>query len=87
LDFLYCCGDASRKGIGSAIYRVLEADALAKGVLKIHTEASRISRPFFEKHGYLVAEVEHVIRFGVEFERFRMTKKIQANQTKSLADL
>jgi len=81
LDFLYCCGDASRKGIGSAIYRVLEADALAKGVLKIHTEASRISRPFFEKHGYLVAEVEHVIRFGVEFERFRMTKKIQANQT------
>jgi len=87
LDFLYCCGDTSRKGIGSAIYRFLEAHALAKGVLEIHTEASRISRPFFEKHGYLVAEVEHVIRFGVEFERFRMTKKIQANQTKSLADL
>ena len=80
LDFLYCCGDASRKGIGSAIYRVLEAHAMTKGVLEIHTEASRISRPFFEKHGYLVVEVEHVIRFDVEFERFRMTKNIPANQ-------
>ena len=80
LDFLYCCGHASRKGVGSAIYRALEAHAMAKGVMEIHTEASRISRPFFEKHGYLLVEIEHVVRFDVEFERFRMTKKIQANQ-------
>ena len=53
---------------------------MAKGVTEIHTEASRISRPFFEKHGYFLVEIEHVIRFDVEFERFRMTKKIRANQ-------
>jgi len=80
LDFLYCCGDASRKGVGSAIYRALETHAMAKGVKEIHTDASRISRPFFEKHGYFLVEIEHVIRFDVEFERFRMTKKIRANQ-------
>ena len=75
LAFLYCRGCVSRKGIGSQLYRALEAHAFAKGVSGIHTEASRISRPFFEKHGYAVLEIEHVVRYGVEFERFRMSKK------------
>jgi putative acetyltransferase len=75
LAFLYCCGSASRKGLGSEIYRALEAHAFSNGVIEIHTEASRISRPFFEKHGYSTSTVEHVVRFGVEFERFRMSKK------------
>lgn len=73
--FLYCAGRYSRKGIGAIICRALEAHALAMGTFPIHTEASRISRPFFEKHGYSVVEVERVIRFGIEFERFRMVKK------------
>jgi len=75
LAFLYCSGRYSRKGIGATIYRALEAHALTNGTFQIHTEASRISRPFFEKHGFSVVEVERVIRFGIEFERFRMVKK------------
>src|ERR1051326_2721506 len=58
LAFLYCRGQASRKGLGSQIYRELEAHAFTTGVEEIHTEASRISRPFFEKHGYIVREIE-----------------------------
>jgi len=73
--FLYCAGRYSRKGIGAKICRALEAHALAMGTFPIHTEASRIGRLFFEKHGYSVVEVERVIRFGIEFERFRMVKK------------
>ncbi len=47
---------------------------VAGRVVAIHTEASRISRPFFEKQGYTLVEIERVDRFGVEFERFRMRK-------------
>jgi len=61
--------DYARRGIGAAIYARLEARARERGGAAIHTEASRISRPFFAKHGYELIEVEHVVRFGVEFER------------------
>jgi putative acetyltransferase len=81
LAFLYCSGRFCRKGIGAEIYRALEAHALQKGVPAISTDASRISRPFFAKHGYSVVEVEHVVRSGIEFERFRMLKKSEANQS------
>jgi Sortase and related acyltransferases len=72
LAFLYCSTDYARRGIGAEIYARL--GARERGVAAIHTEASRISRPFFAKHGYELIEVEHVVRFGVEFERFRMRK-------------
>ncbi|HYD85811.1 MAG TPA: GNAT family N-acetyltransferase [Opitutus sp.] len=75
LAFLYCTTIRSRCGVGSAIYSALESHAFENGVSEIHTEASRISRPFFEKHGYVLLEIEHVVRFGAEFERFRMFKK------------
>lgn len=75
LAYLYCAGRYSRTGIGSAIYRELEAKAFQAGAAAIRTEASRISRPFFEKHGYKVVEVERAVRLGVEFERFRMVKR------------
>ncbi|MFT3870592.1 MAG: GNAT family N-acetyltransferase [Nibricoccus sp.] len=76
LAFLYCSGAFCRKGIGSEIYRHLECYGVRQGVSLIHTEASRISRPFFAKHGYVLREVEHVIRFGIEFERFKMEKRV-----------
>src|SRR5258707_844378 len=69
LALLYCSGRHSRQGIGSEICRALEAHAFQRGATQIHTEASRISRLFFEKHGYSLLEVERVVRSGVEFER------------------
>ena len=80
LAFLYCSGSHCRRGIGSAIYRELEVHAFQNGVVRIHTEASRISRPFFSKHGFEGIEVEASVRFGVEFERFRMAKQNPANK-------
>jgi putative acetyltransferase len=75
LAFLYRSAAHARRGIGSKIYAALEAHAISCGVSEIRTEASRISRPFFEKQGYAVVAIEHVNRFGLEFERFRMRKK------------
>jgi len=75
IAFLYCCGKQSRKGIASEIYRALEQHAISQGVSELETDASRISRPFFEKHCYRVIEIEQAVRLGLQFERFRMRKE------------
>lgn len=75
---LYCGSQYARKGVGSQIYRELEAQALASGVKEIHTEATRMSRPFFEKQGYVVCLIESPVRQGIAFERFRMVKRMNA---------
>ena len=73
---LYCSSPFARNGIGSQIYWQLEARALAAGVQEIRTEATRTSRSFFEKLGYVVVMAESPIRHGVAFERFRMVKRM-----------
>lgn len=72
---LYCSTAYARQGIASAIYARLEVHAFAAGVTEISTNASRISRPFFEKQGYAVIKTEVAHRSGVDFERFKMLKK------------
>jgi putative acetyltransferase len=76
LALLYTAGGYARRGIASRLYDVLEEQARAQGVAGIHTEASRISRPFFLKRGYVVSEVERSLYRGVEFERFKMRKEL-----------
>ncbi len=76
IAFIYCASAYARRGIASAIYDRLEAHALTRGVTILTTDASRISRPFFEEKGFKVIEIEHAIRLGVPFERFRMSKPI-----------
>lgn len=76
VEFLYCRAAHVRKGIASELYRRLEAIAIAAGVGMMRTEASRVSRAFFEKFGYRVQEIELVQRCGETLERFRMTKRM-----------
>lgn len=72
---LYCSTAYARRGIASAIYARLEEHDYAAGVTEITTNASRLSRPFFEKQGYALVKVAVAHRSGVDFERFRMVKK------------
>ena len=74
--FLYCKGAFARRGLASAIYAELETQAKAAEAKELTTEASRISRGFFEKQGFTVTEVEQAVRLGVEFERFKMRKAL-----------
>jgi len=78
LAFIYTEAKYSRNGIGSWIYDQLELSAREQKAVSIHTEASRISRTFFERKGYRVVEVEMVVHFGVSIERFRMEKILSA---------
>jgi len=76
IAYLYCAGVHVGKGHASAIYAVLEKTARARNITCLHVEASRLARPFFERKGYRVLEVEYPIRHGVVIERFKMEKRM-----------
>jgi putative acetyltransferase len=76
IAFLYTASNLARLGYGTAIYQKLEAHARDRGIKRLHTEASRISKHLFLKMGFDVVEREFAVRHGAEFERFKMEKAI-----------
>jgi hypothetical protein len=74
LALLYCRGRACRQGRASAILRALEDRARNRGQERLRTEASQLSRPLLERHGWQV-EAEETVRFaGAWFLRWRMIR-------------
>lgn len=49
---VYVRGAASRCGIGSALFRLAEADAIATGGTSIHVAASLAATEFYQAHGF-----------------------------------
>jgi len=76
IAFLYTVKDYSRMGIATGIYRRLEDHALAKGAQYITTDASRISKPLFERLGFQLECPVIEKRNGVELECFKMKKEL-----------
>lgn len=76
ISLLYCRARASRQGHASRLLKALEAEARHRGVARVHTAASLISHPFFLRHGYTVDTPERVERNGVDFDRYRMSKRL-----------
>jgi len=76
VEFLYTLKDFSRKGIATAIYMRLEDAAVSAGAEVLHTDASRISRPLFEKMGFFLVEAVIEVRKGVKIECFSMKKEL-----------
>jgi putative acetyltransferase len=85
--FLYTTGDTHKKGLGTQLYDALEAHAFSSGVIDMHTEVSRIARPFFEKRGFTLDEVVRNIHFGVEFEWYRLSRSRDAARAYRLGRL
>lgn len=77
VSLLYTASRHGRRGYAGAIYQALEAHAVAQGAVRLRTEASRLSRPFFEKVGFRVLAPEYPLYAGVRFERFRMEKTLE----------
>ena len=74
LALLYCRGRASRQGRAGAILGALEQHARQRGILRLRTEASQLSRPLLERRGWRVDAEETVLFAGAWFERWRMIK-------------
>ena len=76
LALLYCDGRWSRQGRGAALVLALEGEARRRGVQRLRTEASQLSRPLLQRLGWQVEASETVAYAGVLFERWRMIKTL-----------
>lgn len=76
IEFLYTLREFSKMGIATLIYRRLEEAAIASGSGVLHTDASRISRPLFEKMGFTLVEAVVEERKDVKIECFFMKKEL-----------
>lgn len=74
LSLLYCRGRSCRQGRATALLRAVERAAAAEGIRRLRTEASQLSRPLLERHGWHEEAAEVVVLAGVAFERWRMVK-------------
>ena len=76
LALLYCDGRWSRQGRGAALVQALECEARQRGVQRLRTEASQLSRPLLQRLGWQIEANETVPYAGVLFERWRMIKTL-----------
>ncbi len=72
LDLAFLRPDQRGKGVADALYAALLAEARALGLARLTTEASRMARPFFLRHGWQELAAQVVERQGVGIENFRM---------------
>ena len=76
IDYFYCHYQWQRRGIGRALYRTVENEAVRAGIRRLFTEVSVTARPFFESMGFEVtAETNHMI-CGAPARQFRMQKRL-----------
>ncbi len=76
IDLLFTSPTATRRGVASTLYGRAEVALLASGVKRLFTEASLVSRPFFEGKGFSVEEEQNVVRRGVMLRRYAMSKTV-----------
>ncbi|MDF2652029.1 MAG: acetyltransferase [Paenibacillus sp.] len=76
LDRLYIHKNYQGQGIASALVSKLEAEGRSCGLSEVDTEASITAKPFFERHGYEVAQSQVVERRGVKLNNFKMVKNL-----------
>jgi putative acetyltransferase len=72
----YCHKDYQRCGVGSQIYRAIEAKALELNLQCLFTEASITAKPFFQKMEFLVVKKQQISCRGELFINYVMKKLI-----------
>lgn len=74
---VYMRGAAARRGIGSALLRLAEADAVAAGATSINIAASLAAVEFYEANGFEeVGRGEHRLRSGRSMACVFMRKRL-----------
>lgn len=76
---VYVRGNAARRGIGSALFRVAEAAAISAGATSIHVDASLAAVEFYKANGFEVVGCgEHRLRSGHSMACAFMRKTLTA---------
>lgn len=76
IDMVYVHPERQRIGVASALLGALENEAKERRVNLLNVEASITSRPFFERHGYVVLTPQIVQARGQDFLNYQMSKRL-----------
>lgn len=76
LDMMFVHPDYQGRGVASTLLRQVEDAALAQGLRRIFTEASKTARPFFARRGFVVDAEQVVGKRGERMTNFRMHKML-----------
>ncbi|MFB0906855.1 MAG: putative acetyltransferase [Spirosomataceae bacterium] len=74
VDLLFTHPDFQRKGIADTLYNQAENYLREMGVTKLDTHASTVSRPFFEKKGFVLQKEKNLELYGVPISNFHLIK-------------
>ena len=74
LDMAYVRPHQMGQGLAKQLYDACLADPAAAHFARLDTEASHLSRRFFERQGWSVVTEQEIDRFGVKLTTFRMEK-------------
>lgn len=77
IDHFFCHRQYQRCGVGRAIYKAIEAQALASGIDRLFTEASITAKPFFQQMGFRVVKEQEVVCRGETFINYAMEKRLR----------
>ena len=76
---VYVRGQAARRGVGSALFKAAEADAIAAGAASIHVDASLAASEFYRAHGFEeVGRGDHRLSSGRPIACVFMRKQLAA---------
>ena len=74
IDLAFVRPDRIGTGIGSLLYARVEQAAQSQDLPRLFTNASKLAKPFFEKHGWAVCKQQEVDHRGVMLTNFSMEK-------------
>jgi putative acetyltransferase len=72
----YCHKDFIGRGIGSLLFKAVEARARKLGAIKLFAEVSITALPFFERKGFQVIKEQEVVVRGISMKNYAMEKSI-----------
>ena len=76
IDYFYCHYQRQRRGVGRALYRAVEHEAIRAGIERLCAEVSVTARLFFEVMGFAVTEETNNVICGAPARQFRMQKRL-----------
>ncbi|MHC9234980.1 GNAT family N-acetyltransferase [Pseudooceanicola sp. 502str34] len=76
LDLAFVAPEWMGRGLAARLYGALEAEARARGLPRLTSEASHLARPFLLRQGWQVIAAQQIERRGVMLENFRMEKRL-----------
>lgn len=73
---LYVAEGCQRRGIGSLLLVHVIEHAKRQGIRRLHTEASKLSRPLFESFGFRLDRLDEAEYDGLFFTRALMSLEL-----------